>query len=273
MFKHVFILIFLIVNNCKAQKMTEIVIHLDTPIEEKSLFEQSEFQQSFEKPLEDNSLVLKASNTNYTGNLNVFYPSGEKYASYNYADGKQEGGQTTYFKNGNLHTSLSIINGNYNGKYIIYYEDGKPKMISEFDLGQKKESKNYYENGQLIDEAIYKNEGKVVEGIVYYKNGFVKSSYSFNESKKEGFFKNYFENENKILESEGKMIKKNLFTSHKDGLWKYYHKNGNIKEEGQWGVGGRHGKQNIKMGLWKIYDEAGGFIEEHEYNNLGNRIK
>lgn len=98
MFKHFLVIGFLFINNCKAQKMTEITIKLDTPIEEKALYDQSEFKERFEKPSEQNTLILKADKTLFTGLLNVLYPSGEKFANYKYVKGYQEGKQTVFLK-------------------------------------------------------------------------------------------------------------------------------------------------------------------------------
>ncbi len=271
MLKYFLIIGFLFINNCKAQKMTEVSIQLDTPIEEKALFDQNEFKEKFEKPIDQNTLILKNAKIPFTGPLSVLFPGGEKFADYSYVNGQQEGKQTIFYKNGNLHTQLSIHQGKYDDEYKMYYNDGKIKSLGVYKNGIQISLTSYTEKGTKSSEYVNNEKGVKQEERTYYNSGALLSHRIF--SKEEIKVINYYENN--VKKSEGTESKKGKlsFVLPKDGEWIYYHENGVVKEQGQWGIGGRHGKDNIKMGVWKVYNEEGTLIEEQKYNNLGARIK
>ncbi len=271
MLKNLLIIGFLLTNNCELKKMKEVTIKLDTLIEEKTLFEHTEFKEKFEKPSEENTLILKDTKKLFTGLLNVLFPSGEKFAKYQYVNGHQQGKQIVFFKNGNTHVQLSINKGKYNDKYIIYYENGKMKSVGFYKNGIQTSLESYHFNGNKSSEYTnYENSHKQEEKT-YYNSGALLSHRLYSKDKIKVIY--FYENNSK--ESEGIEIKKgkSFLSLTKEGLWKYYHKNGNIKEQGNWAMGGRHGEQNIKIGVWKIYNKDGELIKKQEYNKLGAKVK
>lgn len=250
--------------------MKEINIQLDSPIEEKGMFDQIEFNKIFEIT-QDYKVLLKKTKTVFTGVLKVKYVTGENFGTYNYIQGKQEGEQINFFKNGNIHTQLSMLNGKYHKEYKIFYENGKIQTNSLYEDGIQLSLASYYKNG--IKNTVFINDYKGVkkEEKRYYDTGVLKK----HRIRDKDFIQviNYYENKNK--KSEGKESKKHRagLRQLKIALWKYYDEEGKIKEEGNWSIGGVHGKDNIQTGIWKMYNGEGELIGNRKFNEQGNSIK
>ncbi len=273
MVKSILVCILLVtsLDTCKAQDMSEINITLQQPIEEKSLFNQESFQQYFIVNADGQTLLLKRTKALFSGKIIVQYPTGEKFAEYNYIEGKQEGQQTSFYKNGNTKTSIFIENGKYQNDYIIYYDNGNIESVGSYDKGVHRSLITYTQDGRKNTEVNNDNQGARIKEIIYFDSGQIKTQKTFSD--KYIYIISFYENGNKEYEGNNLKGTKMLNPVYKEGNWKYYYKNGNLKEEGNWGMGGRHDNSNIKIGVWKTYNEEGDLIKEQEYNNLGMIIK
>ncbi|MDR3258682.1 MAG: ssDNA-binding domain-containing protein [Fusobacteriaceae bacterium] len=105
------------------------------------------------------------------------------------------------------------------------------------------EQKEYYENGALQREAMYKDGKLNGTEKIYYKSGNIQSINSWKENKITGITQDYYENGH--LKNESQWL-----NSYREGISKRYYENGKIKHESNW--------QNFERnGLSKEYYENG----------------
>ena len=84
---------------------------------------------------------------------------------------------------------------NVNGIAIQYYENGKIMLESVFKDGKQDGiSKSYYENGQLEEESVIKDGKKNGISKFYYENGQLKAEIINKDGKKDGISKLYYGN-------------------------------------------------------------------------------
>lgn len=136
----------------------------------------------------------------------------------NYSKGILSGPYKKFHSNGNL-----IEEGTYNksvlhGEIKFYYDSNKIKSIVNYFLGEARENKFYYENGNLKSESDFTNEPKNGKMISYHENGKKEGEFYFINGKKHGLFKLYYENgmirfqgkyENGMKEGEHKTFNEN----------------------------------------------------------------
>jgi len=117
----------------------------------------------------------------------------------------------------------------------------------------ERESKSYYNNGQLKSIGKYthtifdKTEFKTGEWKYYHENGQLDEIVKYENGKRIGECKVYYENGQ--LKAIGKYENEN-----RTGEWKAYHENGQLKVIGKF-------KNGKRIGEWKIYDENGKLIK------------
>ncbi len=130
----------------------------------------------------------------FTGTALSNYPTGEKYMSQEYVDGKKEGQWILFYKNGQMQKRGSTKNGKEQGKANEWYENGQMKYDQNYVDG-KKDGKwlSWYESGvkwtsrdfemdvlngkilvwdtleQLAKEYTYQN-GDLVDKIMHFEN-------------------------------------------------------------------------------------------------------
>ena len=143
------------------------------------------------------------------GVLKIYRNDGKIYLEGTYSKGKPNGYVKEYNEDGSIHSYDEFVNGEQHGKSIIYqaqnkvlkewyynmgkdvgvgrvfYENGKPQLEINFDLG---ELKYYFDNGSVQtvahfndsgyngDWTIYDIDGKITAELVY-ENGVGKSGY------------------------------------------------------------------------------------------------
>ena len=83
-----------------------------------------------------------------------------------YSSGAMTGTQNSYYQNGMLFCSGSMLNDQQDGQWNWYYEDGTPMSLVNFNEGQKygkqifwdefgeKTKEEYYEDGVLVEERL-----------------------------------------------------------------------------------------------------------------------
>ena len=124
------------------------------------------------------SFTQKKSDGLKHGNYFSYFPSGEKNEETQYENGKINGTQIFYHKNGKIAEQANYINGEYSGGY-----------------------KKYFESGAVEQEGDYSNNAMNGEWTFFYANGKIKESVSFKDNDEFGPFKEYHENGN--LKTEG----------------------------------------------------------------------
>lgn len=115
---------------------------------------------------------LKYSNDNLLEEIwYQYYDSGELKQSNTYINGKVNGIEKAYFKNGNLQWEVNIVDNKVDGTYKEYFPTGELKHIALYKNGKEDVlSKQYFNNGQIRTEIEYKDE-KPLSGYIYDSNG------------------------------------------------------------------------------------------------------
>jgi uncharacterized protein len=180
-----------------------------------------------------------------------YYKNGRVKIVGSYKDGIPEGIRRDYDPQGNIKQAYIFKTGIIVGQGIVDAEGKKQGAWKEF-----------YEDGELYGEGIYKDNKRQEEWKFYYKGGQVEQIGKYNAAgKPDGLWKWYFENGNikreeiladgisngemKELSDSGKIIVKgNFINGEEDGQW-FYEINDD-KETGSY----LNGK---KDGEWKGY--------------------
>jgi len=90
--------------------------------------------------------------------------------------------QKEYYSNGNIKSVIKLNKkNNYDGQAKFYYENGKLEKLVNYDNGDIKECKVYYQNGQIIWRSPYLNNRKQGNYLEYYPNGVIKKSILFKQ--------------------------------------------------------------------------------------------
>jgi antitoxin component YwqK of YwqJK toxin-antitoxin module len=168
----------------------------------------------------------------YTGCVYDRDPNGVTIRLWNYSNGKRNGKQYIFYKNGNVMYQEEYINGKRSGEWIEKYKNGTEKL-KEFYLDGVKSGKwnERSINGDIVQEGEYlrgRKTGKWIE-----------------------------RNENTIQEGE-------YLEGRKTGKWTERTNIGTIKSEGEY-------KNNLKTGKWIEYNDDGSIEYDGEYFN-GRRV-
>ncbi|MDR2009070.1 MAG: toxin-antitoxin system YwqK family antitoxin [Bacteroidales bacterium] len=160
-----------------------------------------------------------------------YFPNGKTKSVLNYDD-QGNANAEIYWENGNIYAKgFYNIKQERNNEWHIFYEDGTPAVILNYDNGEI--------NGFMV---MYYPGGKSKLMETNYKNG-----------KLEGDYKRYFEG-NKVLE-EGPCV-----NGVRHGYWKFYNLGGVVEEEGMYVNGKREGD-------WIIYNKDTNKKETVGYKN------
>ena len=165
-----------------------------------------------------------------------------------------------------------ISNGEYAGKMILVFRDWLeknyqvPKRIKSGDKRTKPlaenreadEAKNgvvetYYDNGQLMERATYKDDE--LEGLyeVWYENGQPELRGYYKDGKTDGLYEVWYENGQPELRGyykDGKL----------EGLREIWYENGQLKSMANY----KNGKPD---GLYNEWDENGNLVESTMYKD------
>lgn len=158
-----------------------------------------------------------------------------------------------YNEKGILH--LIVFNSRKNGKYVkkfeSYYSNGQLKatytLISDDLEGEKKE---FYEDGTLKKDCEYKNDE--LDGYYkdYHKNGSLKSEGIYKNGYKDGKWLYYYEN--------GVRKREEMYDT-----TDYYFDTSTIGVPNAF----RENKEGRVHGTWRYYDEEGNCVKEENYKN------
>lgn len=170
-----------------------------------------------------------------TGNWTWYFEDGSLKAKEHYVNGKVDGVQEYFYKNGNPSSRESYAAGTLNGVTTVYYYGGNIKSITNYKAGKKDgAAKSFFSNGNLYEE--YNSLNGELHGISreYYKNGNLKNISNYVNGKLDGNYKLF--DESGKLGSEGKIIK-----DKPEGEWKLYYPSGKLKEKRSYVAGERSG--------------------------------
>jgi len=139
-----------------------------------------------------------------------------------YVNGRVEGLQKIYAKDGKLQEEHFFKNGKKNGVSKTYYPDGKVKQeISYKDDVKNGSCKWFHKNGQLMTEYMYTQGGKTGTFKAFFESGELKSEITFLKSIKNGPYLQYFKNKKIKIKGTYKEDKK-------DGEWVYSNEEGKV---------------------------------------------
>jgi uncharacterized protein len=189
-------------------------------------------QTLYRKYYDNNNLKVevKLDKGTVTGEKKVYYSNGNVYSTTPYVNGKENGMQTFYFRNGATRYSISNVEDVVNG-----------------DL------KEYYDNGKLYQQVKFVNSNREGPAKYYYNNAgnTLKSEGSYVKNKEAGEWKYYHDNG---TVSETRIYDDGVL----DGTNKEYHEDGKLKTDDNYSKG----KLN---GLCRNYSEEGKLWEEYVY--------
>lgn len=110
------------------------------------------------------------------GPFTEYYENGKMKAEGTYLGDEKDGDYKAWFENGKQDCYGKYIKGLQQGAWYYFYDDGKPKITVVFNAGR--ETKRRYENGTFKE---------------YYESGLPKSEYSYENSKKDGPFTEWYD--------------------------------------------------------------------------------
>jgi antitoxin component YwqK of YwqJK toxin-antitoxin module/Tfp pilus assembly protein PilF len=189
------------------------------------------------------------------GTFNVYHSNGKLKKSGKYQDGVQYDTQKWYNKNGLLTEVDAISDGKFNGEFTIYYNLGSDFLNYKGTyLDDKLQDTlfEYYDDGKLASQKVFKNGSTNGDYASFYRNGQVANQFKLINGNREGLYKSYYKNGK--LREEGEY--KNGVSI---GIWKSYYEDGTIEEES---IIDEAGKKN---GIVKTYDYDGKLHYEMEY--------
>ncbi|MDW7693121.1 hypothetical protein R9C00_09665 [Flammeovirgaceae bacterium SG7u.111] len=129
--------------------------------------------------------------------------------------------EKAYHDNGNLLFRVPLEEGKRHGTLYQYYDDRQLQLTSNWVYGVKDGlSKEFFPNGNLRVEGIYKNDVPIGTFRKYFKNGKLSAKFNFNEKGQyEGYYYEYFPDGKlriEILYDKGKVLYSKLLTENGD---------------------------------------------------------
>jgi len=145
------------------------------------------------------------SEENYTGDqldgvCTYYFSDGRKVAVYNYLKGVKEGSFITYYDNGKKEKEGTYVKGNFHGELRTWRENGLPESEGKYTHGKKEGTWHFYSaKGPVEVSILYKNgvetKRKYMNGTftLYYDNGIPMSEYTYEEGKRNGPFREWYD--------------------------------------------------------------------------------
>lgn len=191
-------------------------------------------------------------------------------------NGLKQGLWKYFYDNGTVMMEVTYLNNKKNGFLKRYDETGTLVVIEKYindilqtDAVELKEydiRRDYYSNGQIKVEGSYYNNkpdgirreydenGKIVQGYVFYEGIMIAEGIIDENGKKQGEWKEYY--------TSGKLMAEGKYkNSQRIENWKFYHENGNLEQEGKYTSRGR------PDGEWIYYHENGEIYKIENYYN------
>lgn len=223
----------------------------------------------------------------------TYYESGQLHIECFYDEnGKRNGDEITYDKDGNVIGKQHYLHGSYHGKQMEIGSDGY-KKTSEYNNGTRVgEYCRLYPNGNIAEKGTYDENGnKTGKWIWGQENGNISTEATYLDGKLNGEERTYYKNglPKRVAEyTNGKRNGKTVYYNEEPHV---------ISEEGMFVDEQRHGEYKIYSGgiLWKVQlyqnstavsekvyengklrtlrllNENGSLVNVEQYNNAGKK--
>ncbi|MEI6575752.1 MAG: hypothetical protein WCO63_06185 [Bacteroidota bacterium] len=211
--------------------------------------------------------LVAQSNTDTTGIQRYFYSNGKVSSEGKIREGKPDGYWKTFYEDGKLKSEGNRKNFELDSVWRFYGEDGKTSLEISYKMGKKNGIRKTYREGEMYTENFIADVKQGLS-LYYYPDGKLRRSIPFVSGLEQGMAKEFDptgriillleyrkgfivsrENVNR-LDKEGK----------KQGTWKNFWENGNIRSEGTY----RNDKRN---GVFKDYMSDGKLFKMFKFEN------
>jgi len=93
-----------------------------------------------------------------------FWPNGQKQSEGAYQEGFQVGLWSFWNTEGVKTSEIEFVRGNYHGKRVLYFSNGKPRIVEEYANGKRNGLvQEFSEDGKLVRQAQYRDDKQVAE--------------------------------------------------------------------------------------------------------------
>jgi antitoxin component YwqK of YwqJK toxin-antitoxin module len=208
--------------------------------------------------------IIKAQETSIKDGYTVFkYPNGTVSSEGMIKDGKPEGYWKSYYVTGILKSEGKRTNHMLDSIWLFYDQTGELTEKINYLYGKKNGWYYKYQRDPSVGTYVYSQElyaGDRKEGTatIFFPDGKVRQTVSYNEGKKEGLSKELDQNGNVItlleyhndfLVSRDRINRVDA-KKMKQGPWKEFYASGKIKSESTYA-------DDLLNGYYKEYDEKG----------------
>ncbi len=229
----------------------------------------------------------------FTGRCETCHSNGSIERRINFVNGKQDGIDTSYYKDGCIQSVQSAILGVQNGQWLLYYDSTYQLMWEmNYQAGEKHGKHIFFEkNGDTTRWENYNNGLLHGKKRSYYTNSKIQKELNYVSGVMDGPFKEYNEKGIITLDLKYKQGKKNEEA-------KYFFDDGTLLKTENWDMDVKNGEfktfyyqgivqtqENYKKGVavgWFIefypdglakqkilYDKKAVRVEEHKYDEQG----
>lgn len=151
-----------------------------------------------------------------------YYPNGQVYEVYTYANGSREGYYASYYED-------TVLRSDYS--FALH---GALKSEGTYRNGKRKGKwKDYYPDGRLRAQVVYRTGIQKVR--FYHPNGQLEDIYDRVDYKQEGVYTNYYQDT--CPRANGKFAKRGQVkiqafyrNGNPDGVWRVYYPSGRLKK-------------------------------------------
>lgn len=137
---------------------------------------------------------------NLNGTCTYYFSNGKKVAVYNYLNGARNGPFVSYYDNGKKEREGTYRQNNFEGEFKSWRENGMPESEGKYVGGKMEGTWHFYSASGPVELSILYKKGvetkrKYMNGTFteYYDNGIPKSQYTYEEGKRNGPFKEWYE--------------------------------------------------------------------------------
>ncbi|MGM0582847.1 MAG: hypothetical protein ACQES1_10905 [Bacteroidota bacterium] len=229
------------------------------------------------------------------GWMKVFYLDSTIKKEVLYRNGKKDGFEKVYDREGNIVSLMKYENGflvsreyinrrdsrgRKQGPWKTFYANGKIKSEENYLDGKRNGIfKQFNKNGELVNIEKYENGEKITKDKAvanyeikrnYYEDGSLKTRATYLDGKMDGIRREY-DRQGNIKEAyvmdQGKVVEKGIIdkSGQRQDDFEEYYKTGQLKAKGQYSDG-------IKVGEWNYYFPNGEVEQRGEYNENGEAV-
>jgi uncharacterized protein len=134
------------------------------------------------------------------GSCRYYYPGGKLLAEYVYRSGRLSGPFSTWYDNGKKEKEGAYVNDEFDGGYKSWLQNGMPESEGKYHLGRREGTWHFFTPGGSVEVSILYKKGnevrrKYMNGTFteYYASGIPKSEYTYEEGKKSGPFREWYD--------------------------------------------------------------------------------